>query len=573
MRIPFLYKNRFQQSKDQFNNDREARGQGVSFDKRYYLYLLFIVFFVIYLFIIFTLVRLGLHGQPKVENFVPELRISAARPDIFDRNGILLATDIKTYSLYADPKRILDASETIELLSTVLRDLDWQATYNKLHKNADFVWIRRGLTPKQKAQIIALGIPALGFKEEIKRFYPAGATASHVLGYVNIDNKGLAGIEKYIDDSGLSDLRGLGLTQPDGLKPLYLSIDIRIQSIIHDILKESLKKYQALAAGAVLLNVKTGEVISLVSLPDFDPNAPADALKPDRLNRITGAAFELGSTIKSVTTAMALTSKKFTLDSMIDASQPLAAGGGKFIHDYYGKNRPLSVAEVFVYSSNIGSAKEAIAVGPAEHRAFWDKLGLLKKLDIALPEVASPVEPRPWRPINSMTIAFGHGLMTTPLQLAVASGALMNHGIMVSPTFFKRSVAEAKKYSKRVVEEDVSRDIRYLYRLNGKIGSARQAVVDGYRVGGKTGTAEKVENGKYIRNKRFNSFDAAFPMDDPQYILFTIIDEPKPLPGTHSATAAMNAAPITKEIIEKIAIFTGIVPDFDKEQAPVKYKN
>lgn len=515
------------------------------------------------------LIYFGVVGGEEQEYGGPSVHELAARPDILDRNGQILATDIKTASLFAEPRNIVDPDETIELLSTVIPDLDWETTYRRLKSGAGFVWIKRGLTPKQQSQIMALGVPGIGFRTEKRRFYPGGSTASHILGLVNIDNQGIAGMEKYIDSQGLSDLRAVGLATGQSLEPVKLSIDIRVQHIVRDVLVNAVERYRAIAAGAVILDVRTGEVVAMSSVPDYDPNNPVNALEKDRLNRMTAGTYELGSIIKSFTTAMALDSGKFNLESKFDASRPLVIGR-QTIRDYYGKSRVLTLAEVFVYSSNIGSGREADAIGIEGHREFLKRMGLLDRMETELPEVARPVEPRIWRKVHSLTISFGHGMMTTPLQAAVGTVALMNGGKLIPPTFLKRSEAEAQEAAKQVISPKVSADMRYLYRFNGQTGSGRRAQVEGYRVGGKTGTAEKVINGRYSKDVRFNAFLAAFPMDDPQYVVLSIIDEPKPEEGKLSATAGLNAAPMVAEIIRRSASFLGVAPDFMEEAAPAK---
>ncbi|MCZ2328672.1 peptidoglycan D,D-transpeptidase FtsI family protein [Bartonella sp. F02] len=532
-----------------------------------------ICFLVLYGIIGWCLISYGLEGGKPAKIKDPEIQQLSTRPEIIDRHGRLLATDIKTYSLFAEPHRIIDVDETIELISTVLPKLNWQETYHRLKRKSNFSWIQRGLTPMQKTQIMALGIPGIGFRDEIRRFYPSGPVASHILGIVNVDNQGIAGMEKYIDDTGLSVLRENGLGTETSLSPVQLSIDIRVQTIVRDELMQAMKRYKAIAAGAVILNIHTGEVIAMASVPDFDPGNPVDALKNNRLNRMTAGAFEMGSIIKSFTTAMALDSGLFHLNSVIDASKPIHASRGYFIHDFHGKNRPLKLWEVFVYSSNIGSAKEALAVGVNEHRDFLKRLGLLDRMTIELPEVAHPILPRHWRDINSMTISFGHGMATTPLQTAVAAAALMNGGWLIEPTFLKRTREEALKKAKRVLKSQTSQDMRYLYKLNSDIGSGRNAKVEGYRIGGKTGTAEKVENGKYSKTKNFNSFLASFPIDNPSYVVLTIIDEPKPEEGKRSATAGMNAGPMLSNIIRRSASFLGVKSDFKKEYEPILNRN
>ncbi|MET0940955.1 MAG: penicillin-binding protein 2 [Mesorhizobium sp.] len=520
------------------------------------------VFFGIYSVIGGRLVYLGM--QDPEASGGPASRVTASRPDIVDRNGEVLATDIKTASLFAEPRRIVDADEALEKISSILPDLDYEQTYNKLKSGAGFVWLKRQLSPKQQNDIMQLGIPGIGFRTEKRRFYPGGATASHILGLVNVDNQGIAGLEKYIDEQGLADLQASGLAIPTDLKPVRLSLDIRVQHIVHDELARAMEKYHAIAAGAVVLNAKTGEVVAMASLPDYDPNNPYNAHEKDRLNRMSAGVFEMGSTIKSFTTAMALDSGKVTLESRFDATRPITIGH-QTIRDFHGKHRVLSVPEVFIYSSNIGSAREADVVGIEGHREFLKRIGLLDRLTTELPEVARPTEPKVWKKVHSITIAFGHGMSTTPLQTAVGAAALMNGGKLIPPTFLPRSPAEADAIGEQVVNEKTSQDMRYLYRLNAEKGSGKKAEVPGYRVGGKTGTAEKVVNGRYSSDKRFNAFLAAFPMDDPQYVVLSVIDEPKPEKPGMGATAGSNAAPIVANVIRRSASFLGVKPEFSHE--------
>ncbi|BAV46216.1 peptidoglycan glycosyltransferase [Mesorhizobium sp. 113-1-2] len=494
----------------------------------------------------------------------PQSRITASRPDIVDRNGEVLATDIKTASLFAEPRRIVDADEAIEKLSTVLPEIDYEQTYHKLKSGAGFVWLQRQLTPKQQADIMQLGIPGFGFRTEKRRFYPSGETSSYIVGLTNIDNQGISGMEKYIDEQGLSDLQASGLAVAKDLKPVKLSIDLRIQHVVRDEIAAGLERYRALGAGAVVLNVKTGEVVAMASVPDFDPNNPYNAQEKDRLNRMSAGLYEMGSTFKSFTSAMALDSGKATMNSRFDASHPIRVGH-QAIHDFHGKNRVLSLPEVFLYSSNIGSAREAELVGIEGHREFLHRLGILERMQTELPEVARPTEPKVWKQVNSFTIAFGHGVSTTPLQAAVGCAALMNGGFLMNPTFLVRTQEEAMATAKRVVSEKTVEGMRYLYSLNAEKGSARNARVPGYRVGGKTGTAEKVINGRYSKDLNFNTFVAAFPMDDPQYLVFTIADAPHPEKPGMTDVAAANAGVIAGNIIRRSAAMLGVKPDFSHE--------
>lgn len=520
------------------------------------------VFFGIYASVGGRLVYLGL--QEPGESGGPASRVTASRPDLVDRNGEVLATDIKTASLFAEPRRIVDASEVVEKLATVLPDIAVEETYHKLKSGAGFVWLRRQLTPGQQNEIMQLGIPGIGFRTEKRRFYPGGATAAHIVGLTNVDNQGISGMEKYVDDQGLADLQASGLAVAGDLQPVRLSIDLRVQHVVHDELAQGMAKYRAVAAGAVVLNAKTGEVMAMVSLPDYDPNNPYNAHEKDRLNRMSAGTFEMGSTVKSFTTAMALDSGKATLESRFDASRPLRIG--RFtIRDFHGKGRVLTLPEVFIYSSNIGSAKEADMVGIEGHREFLHRLGLLTRMQTELPEVATPAEPKEWKKVHSITIAFGHGMSTTPLQTAVGAAALLNGGMLIPPTFLMRSEREAEDVAEQVVSAQTVEAMRYLYRLNAEKGSGKRAEVPGFRVGGKTGTAEKVVNGRYSSEKRFNAFLAAFPMEDPQYVVLAIVDEPKPEKPGIGATAGLNAAPMVANIIRRSAAMLGVKPEFGHE--------
>lgn len=487
-----------------------------------------------------------------------------SRPNIVDRNGEVLATDIKTASLFAEPRRIVDADEAIEQLATVLPDLDFNTTYRRLRSGAGFAWLRRELTPGQQNEIQKLGIPGIGFRTEKRRFYPGGPTASHLLGLVNIDNQGTAGMEKYIDDQGFAELQAAGLTVGADLEPFKLSIDLRVQHIVRDELARAMERYKAIAAGAVVLNARTGEVVAMSSLPDYDPNNPYNAHEKDRLNRMSAGVFEMGSTFKTFTTAMALDSGQVHLGDKFDARKPIRIA--RFtINDFHGKRRWLSVPEIFIYSSNIGTAKMADTIGTEGHRAFLKRIGLLDRMKTELPEVARPTEPKEWKKLHSITISFGHGMATTPLQTAVAAAALLNGGKLLQPTFLPRSEREAELAGVQVLDPKTSATMRYLFRLNVEKGSGRRADVPGFFVGGKTGTAEKVINGRYSSDKRFNAFLAGFPVHDPQYVVLVILDEPKPEKEGRGATAGSNAAPTVAGIISRSASLLGVKPEFGHE--------
>ena len=500
-------------------------------------------------------------------------QVSTARPDLLDRNGEVLATDIKSASLYAEPKRIIDVDEAIEALATVIPEMRHdESVRKKLSSKAGFVWLKREVTKQQRQKIFRLGIPGIGFMEENRRFYPGGALAGHVLGTVNVDNQGISGIEKYIDhESGLADLRAAGLSTAKGLEPRRLSLDLRVQHVVRDELKDAMQRYHAVAAIGIVLDVRTGEVLGMSSLPDFDPNHAEQALEKQNMNRATAGVFEMGSVFKTFNSAWTLDSGRVQLTDSYDASSSLVFGSQK-ISDFHAKGRSLTVPEIFIYSSNIGSARMALKVGSEAQRVFFDKIAFHKKLETELPEVAAPLYPKRLSEISTATQAFGHGISVTPMHTAVAGAAVVNGGRFLNPTFFPRSRDEAEKVAVRVLKPETSDKMRYLFRLNntpGSGGSGSKADVPGYLVGGKTGTAEKLEGGRYSGNKRFNSYLAAFPMDDPQYLVLVVLDEPKPEKDVGAATAGLNAAPTVGAIIRRIAPMLGVMPRYDQAKPAV----
>jgi cell division protein FtsI (penicillin-binding protein 3) len=489
--------------------------------------------------------------------------LATARPDILDRNGEVLAIDVRVPSLFAEPRRIIDVDEAVELLLTVMPDLDEREVHERLASRKGFAWLKREVSARQQQEIHRLGIPGIGFLAENKRIYPNGAEVSHLIGHVNIDNEGIAGIERWLDSRGLADLHRAGFAFDRQQRPVELAVDLRVQHAVRDELIAAAEKYKAKAAAALVVDVRTGEIISMVSVPDYDPNHPAQANDPTRINRLTTGVFELGSTFKALTVAMALDSGKITLNSTFDARVPLRYGRFN-IHDYKGQKRVLTVPEIFTYSSNIGTARMALALGVEHHKWFLKKMGQLDRLRTELPESAEPLVPKRWGELNTVTISFGHGLSVAPLQAVMAINALVNGGYLIPPTFLKRSEEEAQRLAQRVIKPETSEKMRYLLRLNAEKGTATRAEVKGYYVGGKTGTSDKVVNGRYSKTKVLTTFTAILPADQPRYQLLVMLDEPQGLPETHGyTTSGWNAAPTAGKIIARIAPLLGLTPRFD----------
>ncbi|RAH97056.1 cell division protein [Acuticoccus sediminis] len=497
----------------------------------------------------------------------PQDDVQAARPDIVDRNGEVLATDLATASLYAEPRNITDVDEAVYLLTQELPELDPEKLRKDLSTERGFVWLKREVSGRKREAVHNLGIPGIGFLTETTRFYPGGSTVGHIVGHTNIDNAGIAGLEKTIDSGGLSALQSVGLARKGrDLAPVRLSVDLRVQHAVRDELSRAIERYQAVAAVGIILNAKTMEVVSMVSLPDYDPNQPEQALEQVRMNRAMAGVYEMGSVFKTFTLAMGLDSGTITPNSLLDARGKLQIG--KYaIGDFHGENRVLTASEVFKYSSNIGSSRIALALGAERQKEYLKSFGFFDRIDTELPEAAQPLVPSSWPRITQATVSFGHGISVTPMHTAVAGAAMINGGIYAPPTFFPRSEAEMMKIGRRVISPQASKQMRDLFLLNGVEGSGKNARVPGYNVGGKTGTAEKAVKGGYAKNKRLNSFLAAFPIDDPQYVVLVTIDEPKPEPGKHYATAGWNAAPTVANVISRVGPMLHVAPRFPGDDA------
>lgn len=536
---------------DQGDADTVARGR---------LKLISLAFCAVFVAIAAQLVHLALTADPDGLRNRRSDALASARPDIVDRNGQVLAIDVKSPSLFAEPRRLIDPDEALEGLIKVLPDLDVAETRKRLNSHLGFRWLKREITPAQQRAIHRLGLPGIGFLRENRRIYPDGPIASHMMGGVNVDNQGIAGLEKWIDGRGLSELHLAGFASDHQQEPVELAMDVRVQHAMRDELLKAKEKFSAIAAMGVVTDVDTGEIIALVSLPDYDPNLAGDPTSNAYLNRLTTGVFEMGSTFKALSFAMALDTGKVTLGSSFDARFPLSFGRFR-ISDYHAENRVLSVPEIFLVSSNVGTAKMVLSLGVEAHKAFLKKMGQLDRLRTELPESTAPIVPRRWGEVNSATIAFGHGLSVAPLQAVMAVDALVNGGYLIPPTFMKRSPEEAQKLAKQVLKPSTSDKMRYLLRLNAEKGTASKANIPGLMVGGKTGTAEKVVNGRYAKHKLMNSFTAVFPMDKPRYLVLVMLDEPKATPETHGfATSGWNAAPTAGRIVERIAPMLGIAP-------------
>jgi len=480
--------------------------------------------------------------------------IQSERADIVDRQGAVLATSVPVVSAFVNPRLLIDAPDAARKIATALPDLKYEDVLAKLEEDKTFVWIKRGLSPREHDRVNRLGIPGLEFQAEERRIYPQGTAAAHILGYASIDNLGLAGVERYFDQ------------QLHSGETVQLAIDLRLQRMIEREIARAVQKFSAIGATAIVMDATNGEILAMASLPTYDPNSAKTITNEALFNRATLGVYEQGSTFKIFNTAMALDTGRVTLSSVFDATSPIRID--RFtINDDHAQRRPLTVPELFKYSSNIASAKMAVEMGSETQKAFFDKIGFLRPLTTQLTELAAPLYPRHWMKINTMTIAFGHGISVTPLHLVTGAAAMINGGILNPPSLVKRPPGEAN--GRRVIQAKTSVMMRQLLRLNAVEGTGKNADVKGYEVGGKTGTAEKPTRGGYRQKALISSFVGAFPMNDPKFVILVSLDEPKGIPETYGyATAGWVAAPSVKAIIEGIVSLYGILPGDLKEGLP-----
>lgn len=471
---------------------------------------------------------------------------------ITDRNGVILATSMTTTALAVRPSRVIDPEAAAAKLAEIFPAIGFDAILDRLTADTPFTYLHRRLTPRMEAAVMQLGIPGLEFERDETRIYPHGPLVSHVLGYTDVDGNGLSGIERSLEDR----------LREDG-EPLKLSIDLRFQHVAHRELSKAIETYDAIGGAAIVMDVHSAEVLALVSMPDFDPNRPAETPKETRFNRAAFGTYELGSTFKIFNTAMALETGVVSMADGYDATDPIRIS--RFtIRDFHGEGRYLTVPEIFIYSSNIGSAKMAVDVGPEQQQAFMRQLGMLDPLGVEIPETGRPLYPERWREISAMTISYGHGLAVTPLHLINGVSAMINGGVVRQPTLLAR---DAVPQGSRIISERTSFDIRRLMRLNAVEGSGKRALVPGFMVGGKTGTADKPNGSGYHDRARISSFVGAFPMTDPRYAVYVVLDEPEGTEETFGfATGGWVAAPAVGNIIAGIGAIAGVMPV--EESAP-----
>jgi cell division protein FtsI (penicillin-binding protein 3) len=527
------------------------------------LIILMIVFSLAFLVIGFRLghLMISVSGSEQGLETALEAQGAVTRSDILDRNGVVLATSLVTQSLYANPKVIVDPEEAAKMLNKVFPDHSVKSLKTKLSTDRGFIWLKRNLTPAQQNQVYSLGIPGVSFQREEKRVYPHGRLFSHVLGCTDVDNNGVSGLEKSFNEGLLHDT-----------EPLQLSLDTRLQHVVKDEILNKMEEFDALGGMGIVMDVQTGEVLAMVSIPDYDPHHIAKAKKEDLFNNVTLGVFELGSNMKILTTALALESGIVNIDSRYDITGPYRIGRFK-IKDFHPRNMVANIPQIFLESSNIGMIKMINDVGVETHQEYLRKFGLLSPALIELPEVGKPLLPKDWREVSSMTIAYGYGLAVTPLQMANAIASVVNGGILRRPTLVMRKSSEVPD-GVRVISEKTSHIMRDLLRLVVQHGTGRKASVSGFDVGGKTGTAEKLSATGGYRNKDNRvSFVSIFPMKDPKYLVWVTIDGPKGNKSSFGfATGGWIAAPAAKNIVQRIAPLLRVRPIVIEEATSPQYE-
>ncbi len=471
------------------------------------------------------------------------------RADIVDRNGDLLATSVTVYSLFADPRAMMDGDLVADRLAGVLPGLDRDQIARRLaRKDRAFVWIRRGLTPRQKQAVFALGLEGLGFREEIRRSYPRGTLAGHVLGYAGADGDGLGGLE-YSHDARLDA----------GGAPLRLTLDSNVQFSLETELAQGVSRYQARAGAGIVLDARKGDILAMASWPPLDPHAATRIAvdHPSRYNHALGSVFELGSVFKPLTVAAALQAGRVTLSETFAVEAPIEVGG-RTISDTHPIASKATLRDIIAESSNIGTVKIAWRLGPEGQKAALEALGLTGQVSADLPGAAKPILPDVFDPLHAATVAYGHGIAVSPLALAAAYTAFANDGVRVAPRLVAGSGVPAPRQAAWSAE--TNRAMLDILRQAVVAGTGQLADSPGYRVAGKTGTAEKPIAGVYSEGANICSFAAVFPADRPEYVVLIVLDEPQAGPDRGRA-AGWNAAPTAGAVIERIAPILGVTPE------------
>ncbi len=485
------------------------------------------------------------------KNTQPRTLQENVRGNIYDRNNKILATTIDTLSLNINPQEILNKHQTIAKLLQIFPYLNENVLLNKLNRNKKHINLLREISPREYVNLLNAGIEGLKIETKNKRIYPNNTLASHILGATDIDGKGIAGVEKQFD------------SQLQGGNDVTLSIHGGVQHITRTLLLHQIKKFQAEGGAGIIMNAKNGELFSVVSLPDYNANNYNSILNENLFNKATKGIYELGSTLKLITAAIAFESNLINENDVFDVSKPLKISS-RIINDFHPLDYAINIPEVIVHSSNIGSAKIAEKFGPSTQLKYLRSLGLLNMLSLEIPELGKPQVIKDKKVLSTMTIAYGHGISITPMHLASATATIVNSGVKVNPTLIK---GKTRKKNKLIISKETSIKIKSIMRLvvSNKNGTAKKAEASGYLIGGKTGTAEKINpSGGYFKKENIVAFTGAFPMNDPKFIITIMIDNPKGQKFSFGRrTAGWVAAPIVKQLVTRVAPILGVKPQLE----------
>ena len=491
-------------------------------------------------------------------NNATETSLIGQRAMIVDRNNQILAVSMPTMSLVADPRQIIDPIDAAHKLKQAMPRLDEELVARRLGDGRKyFTYLERQITAREELAINNLGIPGIDFRPAEERRYPMGRIAAHVLGGVDIDENGVAGVEKFFD-------RRL----KDDPTPLRLSVDVRVEAVVRDELLAAMKTFEAIGGAGIVMDVNTGELLAVVSLPDYDANRYRTATDEDKRNRAIKERYEPGSTFKLQTASMALDSGLVHIWDEFDASRPISLG--RFtITDFEGKHRWLYLPEVLAYSSNLGAAHIAQAMGAERQQTWLKNMGMFGKSGVELPEAGTPIiqPPSAWKELVTMTVGFGHGISVTPLHVVRGTAAVANGGILVRPTVLALSPGD-RPDGVRIMQQSTSDLMRRLMRLVVTDGFGKSAEVAGYYPGGKTGTAEKASAHGYRKHANVAAFMSVFPMNAPRYAVYMMLDEPHGNKSTYGySTAGWVAAPAAGRVISRIGPMLGLMPDIQNAVA------
>ena len=473
------------------------------------------------------------------------------RGNIYDRNNNILATTINTLSLNINPQEVLNKDETIAKLIQIFPNLNNKKLLKKLNSNKKHINLLREISPKDYIRLLQIGIEGLKIQKSTKRIYPNNSLASHILGGTDIDGKGIAGIEKKFD------------SQLQEGESINLSIHSGIQHITKKLLSDQITRFEAEGGAGIVMDAKNGQVYSIVSLPDYNANNYNKTLNKKLFNKATKGIYELGSTLKLITAAIAFESKLINENEVFDVSKPLRVSS-RIISDFHPLGYAINIPEVIVHSSNIGSAKIAEKFGPSIQLKYLRSLGLMNILPLEIPELGKPQVIMDKKVLSTMTISYGHGISITPMHLTSATATIVNNGIKVNPTLL---LDKTSLENVQIISSETSMKMKSIMRLvvSNKYGTAKKAEVAGYLIGGKTGTAEKINpDGGYFKKKNIVAFTGAFPMNEPQFIITIMIDNPKGQKFSHGyRTAGWVAAPVVKRLVTRIAPILGVKPQLE----------